>query len=150
MIQTPRTDSFAELIDHVSTYFWPHSAVCFHVMAAESLSHSQLFPPLRANMAAGPEPASPPSLFAEPTRARLDVGAVATFSNTRLCCRSPGQGCPLERASEAMSNRFSPRSGLSHTLLASYGMKTKPESNFRVKSRSLPAAVLSFLVRIPV
>lgn len=66
---------------------------------------AQLLLALRANMAAGPDPPSP--LSVEPTGARLDVRAVTTFSRNSLCCHSLGQGCPLDRVSEAFSYRLS-------------------------------------------
>lgn len=81
---------------------------------------AQLLLALRANMAAGPDPPSP--LSVEPTGARLDVRAVTTFSRNSLCCHSLGQGCPLDRVSEAFSYRLSSLSP---------EMKTNPNTEVR-------------------
>lgn len=81
---------------------------------------AQLLLALRANMAAGPDPPSP--LSVEPTGARLDVRAATTFSRNSLCCHSLGQGCPLDRVSEAFSYRLSSLSP---------EMKTNPNTEVR-------------------
>lgn len=81
---------------------------------------AQLLLALRANMAAGPDPPSP--LSVEPTGAQLDVRAVTTFSRNSLCCHSLGQGCPLDRVSEAFSYRLSSLSP---------EMKTNPNTEVR-------------------
>lgn len=81
---------------------------------------AQLLLALRANMAAGPDPPSP--LSVEPTGARVDVRAVTTFSRNSLCCHSLGQGCPLDRVSEAFSYRLSSLSP---------EMKTNPNTEVR-------------------
>lgn len=85
-----------------------------------ALASAQLLLALRANMAAGPDPPSP--LSVEPTGARLDVRAAATFSRNSLCCHSLGQGCPLDRVSEAFSYRLSSLSP---------EMKTNPNTEVR-------------------
>lgn len=85
-----------------------------------ALTSAQLLLALRANMAAGPDPPSP--LSVEPTGARLDVRAAATFSRNSLCCHSLGQGCPLDRVSEAFSYRLSSLSP---------EMKTNPNTEVR-------------------
>lgn len=81
---------------------------------------AQLLLALRANVAAGPDPPSP--LSVEPTGARLDVRAATTFSRNSLCCHSLGQGCPLDRVSEAFSYRLSSLSP---------EMKTNPNTEVR-------------------
>lgn len=81
---------------------------------------AQLLLALRANMAASPDPPSP--LSVEPTGARLDVRAATTFSRNSLCCHSLGQGCPLDRVSEAFSYRLSSLSP---------EMKTNPNTEVR-------------------